>query len=258
MEINEKEDITNNKDNKTIDTKKYNIIKVEKGEVIANFNDITYKVILIGDPNVGKESIIQNLINESKPNNGEYKPTIGFDIFNYSAHVNEKIITMQIWDTCGLMDFCTCTPTLFKNTSLAIIVYDISNKYSFENLENWIYLIESNCNNKPLFFVVGNKKGPERKVTTEEGKKFTQEHNFDFFIEFSAEEKQFENIIFEQALAQLYELYNNYKKKDNYDDDDDNEYEGERIDFSKRRGTFKLNISKSNNNHKNKTNKKMC
>ena len=256
MKTNEKGDTTNNIDIKTIDTKKYNIKKALKGEGISSLDDITYKVILIGDPNVGKESIIQNLINENRPNNGEYKPTIGFDIFNYSAHVNEKIITMQIWDTCGLLDFCTCTPSLFKNTSLAIIVYDISNRVSFENLENWINLIELNCNNKPLFFVVGNKKGSERKVTTEEGKKFTEENKFDFFIEFSEEDKQYEKIIFDQALAQLYELYNNYQKNNNDDDDDYDKIEVKRLDFSKRKGTFKLNIKK--NHHKNKVNKKVC
>ena len=128
METNEKEESTNNADNiyaNGLDTSKYKITKVEKNEDISNFEEIIYKVVLLGDPDVGKNFIIHSLI-ESEPIKEAYKATLGFDIFNYSAHVNEKLITMQIWDTCGLIDFSACTPKLYNNVSIAIIIYNIT------------------------------------------------------------------------------------------------------------------------------------
>ena len=216
METNEKEESTNNADNiyvNGLDISKYKITKVEKNEDISNFEEIIYKVVLLGDPDVGKNFIIHSLI-ESEPIKEAYKATIGFDIFNYSAHVNEKLITMQIWDTCGLMDFSACTPKLYNNVSIAIIVYNITKKKTFENIQNWYNLLKLNSSDETIIFIVGNKKVSEyyREVTIEEGIQYTKDNGFKFFIENSWNERQIARIIIEQALVQLYELYNNYKK----------------------------------------------
>ena len=134
MEINEENDKNNYN---LIDFSKYKITKVENGEDNSNLDEITYKVIIIGYQAVGKSTIIQNLVNESDIKDN-YKSILGFDIFNYIANVNEKLITMQIWDICWFIDFSTCTPKLYKNTVFAIVVYAVNNEFSFQHLDNWI------------------------------------------------------------------------------------------------------------------------
>ena len=252
-EIGKKE---NNNDNKTnnnsIDISKYKITKVEKGEDISNLEEITYKVIVIGDPAVGKTTIIQNLVNESDIKEN-YKSTIGFDIFNYTAHVNEKLITMQIWDTCGLIDFSACTPKLYKNTALAIVVFAVNKESSFQHLDNWINLLKANSSSEVLVYIVGNKIDLEkREISKEEGEKYTNEGNYKLYIETSALKKLNVKEMFERAFAELYELHSYYKDKEEEDDDE----EEQRIDFSKRKKTFRLN--KENNDINKKTSNTCC
>ena len=246
METNEKEDTSNNTDIEIIDTKKYKICKVGKGEDISNFEELTFKVIVVGDPNVGKEYILQSIFEESDIIKNEYKATIGFDIYNYTVHVNEKIITMQIWDTLGLLDFSVGTPKLYKNTSLAIIVYDITNRSSFENLNNWINFVNSNSSSETIFFIVGNKLDLEdmRQVTREEGEKFTKDKKLPFFIEFSTKNKHLIKELLKRGLIELYELHKYFDKINENDDEEDEQ----RYDFSKRRTEFKL--SNKNNERK--------
>ena len=254
-QINEKEENNNNKDNNNlIDFSKYKIKKVEKGEDISNCEEITYKVIVIGDPAVGKSTIIQNLVSECEIVKNQYKATIGFDIFNISAHVNEKIITMQIWDTSGLIEFSASTPKLYKNTVLAIVVYAANSPTSFQNLDNWINLLKLNSSSEVLVFIVGNKVDLKefRKISKEEGNKYVNDNNYKFFIETSALEKLNVKELFDKAFVELYELYSYYKKKDKEEEEDEEE---QRYDFTKRKGTFKLD--KTNNNKKNK-NKTCC
>ena len=240
-EKNEKEENNDNKDNNNlIDLSKYNIVKVDKNEDISE--ELTYKVVIIGDPAVGKSSIIQNLVNESEPMK-EYKATIGFDIFNYSAHVNDKLITMQIWDTCGLIEFSACTPKLYNNVSLAIIVYAINKKETFENVQNWYNLLKLNSSADTKVFIVGNKLDleNEREVSREEGIKFVKDNGFKFFIETSAKEQKYVQDMFNKGLVELYELNKFYKEDDN---------EEPQIDFKKRKDTFKLNNKQNENKNK--------
>ena len=231
-ENNEKEENNNNKDNNNLDFSKYKITKVEKNEDISNCEEIIYKVIVIGDPFVGKSTIIQNLVNENEPIKNQYKATIGFDIFNYRAHINEKIITMQIWDTSGLMDFSAFTPKLYKSTALAIVVYAANNPTSFQNLNNWINFLKNNSSSEVIVFVVGNKLDleEERKISKEEGYNYVKENNHALFIETSALKKINVKEMFYKALVELYKLNLYYNKKDKEDADD--EEEDKKIDFS--------------------------
>ena len=261
MENNEKkekeENNNNNKDNNNlIDSSKYKITKVEKGEDISNLEELTFKVIVIGDPAVGKSTIIQNLVNESEPIKNKYKATIGFDIFNYSAHVNKKIITMQIWDTCGLLDFSASTPKLYKNTALAIVVYAANNSSSFQNLGNWINLLKTNSSSEVLVFIVGNKVDlvDEKVITSYEGEEFVKTNNHKYFIETSALKRWYVKEMFDKALVELYELHKFYNEKDKEEEDD--EEDEQRYDFSKRKGTFVLKNEK--HDKKNKKRIKCC
>ena len=228
------------------DISKYNISKINDNEDISDMKEITFKISVIGDVAVGKSSIIQRLTKEGEKFNENYKATIGFDIFKYKCKVKDTIINLNIWDTCGLVDFSASTPSLYKNAALVIVVYSIDNKESFEHLVNWINALKENTKPDILVFIVGNKSDLEdkRQVKIEEGKAFMEERNYNFFLETSAKENKHIKELFEQAFAQLYEYH--YKEVDD-----------KREDFTTIKEKDKR-ISLSQKEHKKNKKKKFC
>jgi len=92
---------------------------------------ISYKVIILGLYGVGKTSIINKLMN--KNNGKKYSPTISLDVLNFQIKINDKIIQINFWDTCGNDEFALNTPNLFKNAAVAILVYAINDQKSFDD-----------------------------------------------------------------------------------------------------------------------------
>ena len=223
MENDENNNENRNEENKILmNNDKYKIELIED-----NFmeDELIHKVILIGDSGVGKTSLSLRI---TKNTFEEYqKATIGFDIFKYVAKINDIIFKLQIWDTCGLEEFSSCTPSLYRDASIAIVVYAINDEKSFQNLTQWVNLVKTNSKPETLIFIVGNKSdlNKERKIKKEEGEKYKERNNFNFFVETSAKENQFVEEIFLQALIQLYEQYKN----------SDNSEEKRRCDFTKRK-----------------------
>ena len=115
---------------------------------------ISYKIIFIGRYGVGKTSIIHKLMN--KKFDKEYQPTMSIDIKNIQVKVNEEIMQINIWDSCGNDKFALNTPNLFKNVSISI--HNILKEYSLES----------------IIFLIGNKSDleEEREVKIEEGEEF--------------------------------------------------------------------------------------
>ena len=163
----------------------------------------TFKVIILGLLNVGKTTIIGKLMN--KPDK-VYEPTLSLDIQNIQIKVNDKIIQIQLWDTCGNDQFAGSIPNLFKNVSLAILVFAINNHESFENLNSWYNLVKD-LSFDSILFLIGNKSDleEEREVTKEEIENFKNSYdNIKMFFETSA--KNGENIdkLFENIAISLY------------------------------------------------------
>eukprot|EP00477_Mikrocytos_mackini_P001274 GAHX01001362.1.p1 GENE.GAHX01001362.1~~GAHX01001362.1.p1 ORF type:complete len:218 (-),score=39.58 GAHX01001362.1:38-649(-) len=150
--------------------------------------ELLIKVVLVGDSSVGKSSILNRYAkNDYKE---DYKTTIGVDfeimdkvIKGYKSHI-------QIWDTAGQERFRSIASSHYRGSSVIIIVYDITNKSSFQNIENWRKEIDKyvSADNYQLL-IVGNKKDLEndRKVEYEEAKSLASELECDF-IETSAKE----------------------------------------------------------------------
>ena len=97
------------------------------------------------------------------------------------------MIELQIWDTCGQEEYKTLTKQFFRDCNGCIIVYDVTNRTSFDNVLKWKNDILENCIENFPICLVGNKIecSSERKVSTEEGKKLADENKFEF-IETSA------------------------------------------------------------------------
>ncbi len=146
----------------------------------------THKVIVIGRYGVGKTTIINRLM--GKEVEEEYEPTESIDIKNIQIKVNDKIIQIQIWDCCGNDKYAQSLPNLFKNAFIAIIVYAINDKKSFEDLKNWKNLVKEHSFDN-MTFLIGNKNDLEKKreIELEEGENYKNNYDeFKLFLETSA------------------------------------------------------------------------
>jgi small GTP-binding protein len=131
--------------------------------------DLSFKIIVIGDSGVGKSC----LTNRATTNLFEdtYNATVGFEFLSFNVKINEKVIKLQIWDTCGQELYRSLITNFYRNSSLAIIVYAINFKDSFENIEMWLRELRTHSNPDAKVFLIGNKVDleNERKITKEQG-----------------------------------------------------------------------------------------
>ena len=167
------------------------------------------KFIIIGDKTVGKSCIINQFIEKQFIN--EYIPTIGSDKIMKEIEIEGKILNLEIWDTVGQEQYSAVNKIFIKNAQIALIVYDITNRKSFENLNNWYNLIfEINKDSNVIVGVTANKTDlyENKVVDSEEGKNFADEKKLSFF-ETSA--KDYESI--ENVFIQLSKFYINKVQK---------------------------------------------
>ena len=98
-----------------------------------NKYDLTFKIIIIGDSGVGKSCLTQMATKNNFESN--YQTTIGFEFFVLNIKIGDKIIKLQIWDTCGQEIYRSLISNFYRNASLAIMVYSVTDRKSFENLD---------------------------------------------------------------------------------------------------------------------------
>lgn len=179
-------------------------------EELAQY-DMSFKLIIIGDSSVGKSSITARASKNIFEN--YYSATVGFEFFTLLYKVNTQNVRLQIWDTCGQEEYRSLIQNFYRNASLAILVYSIDNKTSFDNLEVWLNEIKTKGNPDVRIFLVGNKNDLEekREISTEEGKKFAEEQNFCEFIETSAKSGNNVQELFKKAAVILYKDHAAYK-----------------------------------------------
>ena len=156
------------------------------------------KFIIIGDKTVGKSCIINQFIEKQFVN--EYIPTIGSDKIMKEIEIEGKILNLEIWDTVGQEQYRTVNKIFIKNAQIALIVYDITNRKSFENLNNWYNLIfEINKDSNVIVGVTANKTDlyENQVVDSEEGKNFAAEKKMKFFETSAKDYESIENVFFE-------------------------------------------------------------
>ena len=183
--------------------------------------DLNFKIILIGNIGVGKSCL------SLKATKGifleEYISTIGFEFYCFNVKVNEKIIKLQIWDTCGQEAYRSLIKNFYRNASLAIVVYSVEDLQSFNDIDIWLKQVKTYGTSSCKIFLIGNKIDTEnRKVSTEMGIKCKNDFFFDCFMETSAKDginikELFINcatILYEENQS-LIESFSNKENKDN-------------------------------------------
>lgn len=147
--------------------------------------DYLFKLLLIGNSAIGKSSLLlrfsDNIFNES------FLPTIGVDFKIRTFDLSSKTVKLQIWDTAGQERFKTITSSYYKGAHGIILVYDITDRQSFKDVENWLSEVEKFANENVVKLLVGNKCDLEsqRQVTFAQGKEFADSLGVKF-IETSA------------------------------------------------------------------------
>ena len=118
--------------------------------------DVFLKIVLVGRSYVGKSSLMIRFIDGTF--NDFYVNTIGVDFRFKTIMVKDRKVKVQIWDTAGQEKFRTITSTYYKGADAILLVYDITNRESFDDINNyWIHEIEKNGSEVQNLILIGNK-----------------------------------------------------------------------------------------------------
>lgn len=149
--------------------------------------DYLFKILLIGNSGVGKSSLLLRFADDTFTDN--FMPTIGVDFKIRTLEVDGKTIKLQIWDTAGQERFKTITSSYYKGAHGIIVVYDVTDKESYKNIDTWMNEIEKHASDNVSRILVGNKNDLEdlRQVSTDVGKELADTYNVRF-METSAKE----------------------------------------------------------------------
>ncbi|XP_074482353.1 ras-related protein Rab-19-like [Sebastes fasciatus] len=155
-----------------------------------DYFDFLFKIILIGDSNVGKTCVVQNfksgIFSERQQN------TIGVDFTVRTVDIDGKKVKMQVWDTAGQERFRTITQSYYRSAHGAIIAYDITRRPTFDSVNHWIKEVGIYGASNVVLVLIGNKCDleKERQVLFEEACDLAQNNDVLAALETSAKESQ--------------------------------------------------------------------
>ena len=179
----------------------------------GNYNYLI-KFIIIGDAAVGKSNLLVRYT--SGQFKEEYQLTIGVEFGSNNVIIGDNTYRIQIWDTAGQENFRSITRSYYKNTACAIIVYEISNKKSFENISSWIEECKNTAPKSILMVLVGNKCDLDnREVTEEEGREFAEKNGMLFFETSAKTGKNVEELFKESVKVIDQKIKENYYDLEN-------------------------------------------
>jgi len=179
----------------------------------GNYNYLI-KFIIIGDAAVGKSNLLVRYT--SGQFKEEYQLTIGVEFGSNNVIIRDNTYRIQIWDTAGQENFRSITRSYYKNTACAIIVYEISNKKSFENISSWIEECKNSAPKSVLMVLVGNKCDLDnREVTEEEGREFAEKNGMLFFETSAKTGKNIEELFKESVKVIDQKIKENYYDLEN-------------------------------------------
>ena len=183
-----------------------------------NQYDLSFKMIVIGDAGVGKSCLT------SKAAKGifddSYSATVGFEFLTFNVKIEGKILKLQIWDTCGQEIYRSLISSFYRNASLAMMVYSIDSKESFNHIETWLKEVKLQSNPDIKIFLIGNKADldDQREVQLNEAKQFKDENGIHYFSETSAKSGLNAQEVFIEAAKLLYSEHLKYKARANKTD----------------------------------------
>ena len=183
-----------------------------------NENNGVLKIVLIGEASVGKTSIIYQFID--KIFQEDLQSTIGGTFNSKSIKCNNnKTLNLEIWDTAGQERYRCVTKMFYKEADVAILVYDITSKSSFEELKNyWVEQVLEASPKNIMLVIVANKSDliDNEQVDEEEARNYAKKVKADFFV-ISAKENNSVNELF-KSIAKKYSGANSVEVIEENDD----------------------------------------
>ncbi|CAL9233468.1 unnamed protein product [Arabidopsis halleri] len=177
-----------------------------------------YKLVFLGDQSVGKTSIITRFMYDKFDTT--YQATIGIDFLSKTMYLEDRTVRLQLWDTAGQERFRSLIPSYIRDSSVAVVVYDVANRLSFLNTSKWIEEVRTERAGDVIIVLVGNKTDlvEKRQVSIEEGDSKGREYGV-MFIETSAKAGFNVKPLFRKIAAALpgMESYSNTKNEDMVD-----------------------------------------
>jgi|Transcript_14484 Ras-related protein Rab-1A len=142
--------------------------------------DYLFKLLLIGDSGVGKSCLLLRFADDTYTES--YISTIGVDFKIRTIEQDSKTIKLQIWDTAGQERFRTITSSYYRGAHGIIVVYDVTDMESFNNVKQWLHEIDRYACENVNKLLVGNKCDLESKraVSTEQAQEFADSLGIDF------------------------------------------------------------------------------
>ena len=167
----------------------------------ASYQTSRQKIIFCGDAGVGKTSIINSIMGQKFSE--DYEPSIGVDFFSKTIRYKGRLIKLQIWDSAGQEKFKSLIPNYIRGSSLIFLIFDVSNKLSYDHLTDWLKFI-TDIENNSVVIIVGNKIDlkDKREVNNEDAEKFCKENKYEYF-EVSAKEGTNINNMLYNSIAGL-------------------------------------------------------
>ena len=142
--------------------------------------DFLFKLLLIGDSGVGKSCLLLRFADDTYTES--YISTIGVDFKIRTVELDGKTIKLQIWDTAGQERFRTISSSYYRGAHGIIVVYDVTDAVSFNNVKQWLHELDRYANENVNKLLVGNKSdlANKRAVTYEQGKELADSLNIEF------------------------------------------------------------------------------
>ena len=169
-------------------------------------SDLTIKLLLIGNAFVGKTLIVQKFIDNTFSKTT--LSTIGVDLQSKIIDINGKKVKYLIWDTAGEDRMKTMTYSYYRGCHVILIVYDVTDQKSFQNVTTWVECVDKFAKSNVLRILVGNKTDLEDKrvISTDEGKKLAEANGLKFY-EISALKITGLYEMFEDIAKEYVEIY---------------------------------------------------
>lgn len=161
-----------------------------------------FKLVFLGEQSVGKTSLITRFMYDSFDNT--YQATIGIDFLSKTMYLEDRTVRLQLWDTAGQERFRSLIPSYIRDSSVAVVVYDITHRQSFQQTSKWIDDVRTERGQDVIIMLVGNKTdlADKRQVSIDEGEMKAKELEV-MFIETSAKAGYNVKQLFKRVAAAL-------------------------------------------------------
>ncbi|CAO1941408.1 unnamed protein product, partial [Urochloa humidicola] len=172
---------------------------------VDNEYDYLFKIVLIGDSGVGKSNILSRFTRNEFCL--ESKSTIGVEFATRTLQIEGKTIKAQIWDTAGQERYRAITSAYYRGAVGALLVYDITKKQTFENIQRWLRELRDHADSNIVIMMVGNKSDLNhlRSVPEEDGQALAEKEGLSF-LETSALEALNVEKAFQTILADIHQI----------------------------------------------------